>query len=143
MASTNDSGLGHRSGGVPQTDIEEQAYPEKAAENEEAASDETLPRYVPSPKHNPVGGWGSSNPISSQNEGQRLIETGYRHGRQIFNITDRGELIKYQPDGTPQNGFHPYIIRGIPEIPVSILRQMLRNGDITKVQYNRFRKGKG
>lgn len=73
MASTSDSSLGHGTGGT-QTTLEEQSYPAQAIANE---SIETPPKYAPSPKHEP-GGWGSENPIRTPQEGQHLLETGYK-----------------------------------------------------------------
>ena len=47
------------------------------------------PLYMPSPKHDE--GWGSNNPIKTQEEGQRLLDSGYRDGKQIYNVTDSRE----------------------------------------------------
>ena len=99
------------------------------------------PTYVPSPKHEPGYGWGSENPIGSQAEGQRLLDTGYSNGKQVFNVTDDGTIIKFQPDGTPQNGYHAYPISSPSEIPTSILRQMLSDGIITRHRYNQIING--
>ena len=142
MASTHDSGIGHGSNGAPQTSVEEQVYPNKAAENEVEAAKPKPPVYVPSPKHNPGSGWGSENPISTMSEGQKLIDTGYQQGRQIYNVTSNGEIVKFQPDGTPQNGYHSYLVTGPRDIPASVLKQMLKDGLISKAQYNKIRKGK-
>ncbi|MCR4870920.1 MAG: hypothetical protein K5859_06465 [Atopobiaceae bacterium] len=96
------------------------------------------PTYSPSPKHEPGHNWGSENPIRSQEEGQRLLETGYSNGKQIFNVTDDGTIIKFQPDGTPENGYHAYPISSPSEIPTSILRQMVQDGKISRHRYNQI-----
>ncbi|MBR6959169.1 MAG: hypothetical protein IKH76_01685, partial [Clostridiales bacterium] len=62
------------------------------------------PTYVPSPKHESGHNRGSENPIKSQSEGQQLLDTGYKDGRQVYNITEKGDIVKFQPDGTPNNG---------------------------------------
>lgn len=142
MASTENTRIGHGTGSVPQTSIEEQAYPEKSSEVEAAAANPPSPTYVPSPKHNPGSGWGSENPITSAEEGQKLLETGYQQGRQIYNVTSRGEIVKFQPDGTPQNGYHSYRVSSPRDIPSAVLKQMLEDGLISKVQYNKLRRGK-
>lgn len=100
------------------------------------------PTYAPSPKHEPGHNWGSENPIKTQEEGQRLLDTGYSNGKQIFNVTDDGTIVKFQPDGTPENGYHAYPIASPSEIPTSILRQMLRDGKISSHRYNEIRHGK-
>jgi len=138
MAATLDSGQGHGSGGH-QIDIEETEYPIKQTQIESVNKPE--PQYVPSPKHEP-GGWGSSNPIKNQAEGQRLLDTGYKNGRQIYNVTDEGKIVKFQPDNSPQNGFHAYEVTKPRDIPPSILRQMRDDGKISSSEYNRILKGK-
>jgi len=46
--------------------------------------------------------------------------------------------VKFQPDGTPENGYHAYAITSPREIPTSILREMLRDGKISRSRYNRI-----
>ena len=139
MASTGNSGNGHGTNGVPQTDIEETEYPSKVNDNEQ---EESQPTYVPSPKHEPGHGWGSDNPIKSFEEGQKLLSTGYPSGKQIFNVTDDGKIVKFQPDGSPGNGYHAYEVSKPRDIPASVLKQLLNNGKISKSDYNKYRKGK-
>jgi hypothetical protein len=79
MCSTSNSGEGHGSGGSPQTNIEEYIYPNQVSINE-MLSDATPPKYVPTRKHEPGSNWGSENPIKTQAEGQRLLDTGLREG---------------------------------------------------------------
>ncbi len=140
MASTNDSGQGHGTTGSPQSTIEELIYPAQADSNESDISDKP-PVYIPSPKHD-KGGWGSNNPIETQEEGQRLLESGYRDGRQIYNSTDNGTVVKFQPDNSPNNGYHSYEVSKPRDIPSGILKQMLNDGKISKADYNKIRKGK-
>ncbi len=94
MTSTSDSGNGHGTQGSPQTTIEETIYPSKAESNEKSMA-ETQPTYVPSPKHEPGYGWGSNNPIKTQKEGQELLATAYIDGKQYYNITDTGKIVKF------------------------------------------------
>lgn len=140
MSSTKDSSLGHGTNGSPQSNIEEQTYPSQAAENEQAATNP--PKYDPSPKHESRYGWGSNNPIKDHTEGQQLLDTGYQSGKQIYNITNEGVIVKFQPDNTPGNGFHPYEVSKTRDIPATILKKMLADGKITHSDYNRWRKGK-
>ena len=142
MAATSDSGVGHGSSGKPQTSIEEKDYSDKVAQNESKVQESSPPTYVPSPKHESGHNWGSENPIKSQSEGQQLLDTGYKDGRQVYNITEKGDIVKFQPDGTPNNGYHAYKVSKPRDIPNSILKQMLLDGKITKAEYSKFRKGK-
>ena len=139
MSSTHDSGLGHGSNGAPQGSIEEEIYPSKASSAEDSV---TPPKYEPSPKHEAGHGWGSKNPVKSHNEGQHLLDTGYQHGKQIYNVTSEGKLVKFQPDGSPNNGYHSYEVTSPPDIPPSILKKMYQDGKITKTDYNKYLKGK-
>ncbi len=141
MASTSDSGQGHGTNGSPQESIDEVIYPEQAEANENSGGSEKSPLYVPSPKHD-EGGWGSRNPIKTQEEGQRLLDTGYPDGKQRYNMTDDGAIVKFQPDNTSNNGYHSYEVSKPRDIPIGILKQMLADGKISKADYNKIRKGK-
>ena len=110
--------------------------------DEGSVSDTPKPVYAPSPKHEPGHNWGTENPIKTQEEGQRLLDTGYSDGKQIYNVTDDGIIIKFQPDGTPENGYHPYAISKAEDIPASVLRQMVKDGKITKNTSKKASKGK-
>ena len=133
MASTNDSSLGHGAGGT-QTTLEEQSYPAQAAANE---SIDVPPKYAPSPKHGP-GGWGSEDPIKTPQEGQQLLETGYKDGKQRYNVTSNGTIVKFQPANTPGNEYHSYKVDSPRDIPASVLKAMLRDGKISRVSYSFF-----
>ena len=141
MAATNDSGLGHGTNGSPQQTIEEQIYPSQVDANENAGNNGIPPFYDPSPKHD-NGGWGSNNPIKTVEEGQHLLDTGYSDGKQIYNVTDEGVIVKFQPDNTPNNGYHSYEVSKPRDIPTDILKQMLNDEKISKAEYNKIRKGK-
>jgi len=142
MAATENTGLGHGTNGSPQGNIEEQAYPAQASANEAASSDSKPPVYDPSPKHEPGHNWGTENPIKSQEEGQHFLDTGYHDGKQVYNITGDGKLVKFQPDGTPNNGYHSYEVFSPPDIPPSVLKKMVDDGKISKSDYKKFLKGK-
>ncbi|MCF0247596.1 MAG: SHOCT domain-containing protein [Synergistes sp.] len=141
MAATKDSGQGCGTNGSPQRSIYEIIYPEQLAVNENTGSYNKPPIYEPSPKHN-QSGWGSNNPIRTQAEGQRLLDSGYRYGKQIYNITESGAIVKFQPDNTPNNGYHSYEVSALKDIPADILKQMRDDGKITRAEYNKIRKGK-
>lgn len=142
MTSTNNSSLSHGTNGSPQSNIEEQLYSSQEAANETSAGNTAPPRYDPSPKHEPGHNWGSENPIKTQSEGQQLLDSGYKHGKQVYNKTDDGIIVKFQPDNSPGNGYHAYEVSKPRDIPSSVLKQMLSDGKITKSEYNKLRKGK-
>ena len=103
---------------------------------------ETKRTYVPSPKHD-EGGWGSPNPISSIKEGQKLLDTGISDGKQIYNITSHGEIVKFQPDNTPNNGYHSYVVDSCPrDIPPTVLKSFLNLGKIDEKTYRKYIKNK-
>lgn len=142
MAATNNSNLGHGSSGSPQSTLDEQIYPATAKENEQGNDQKNPPQYDPSPKHVPGHNWGSENPIKTQNEGQTLLDTGYKSGKQVYNITDEGVVVKFQPDNSPNNGYHAYKVSSPRDIPPKVLKQMLDDGKISRVEYNKIIKGK-
>ena len=142
MTATENSGLGHGSSGSPQHTLDEQVYQSVAKENEQSNGQTNPPQYIPSPKHDAEHGWGSADPIKSQEEGQKLLDTGYHSGKQIYNITDNGDIVKFQPDNTPANGHHAYKVSTLRDIPPKVLKQMLDDGKISKTEYNKIVKGK-
>ena len=98
-------------------------------------------KYNPNPKHD-KNGWGTPNPITSIEEGQTLIDTGLEIGTQIYNITEKGEIVKYQPDNTPEKGYHPYQIHTNRDLPIDVIKKWYKQGRISKSEYNKLRKGK-
>ena len=94
--------------------------------------------YKPSPKHDPNSGWGSPNPIPNQQVGQELLDSAYSSSKnkQLYNYYE-GQLIKYQPDRHGE--WHAYLVKNTAtEVPADVLRQMLKEGKITKVEYTKF-----
>lgn len=142
MASTSDSGLGHGTNGAPQTTLEEQNYPNQIGANEKESDVDIPPKYEPTAKHDPKHGYGSKNPIKSQEEGQKLIDTGYKNGKQIYNVTNEGKIVKFQPANNPSNGYHAYEVSKPRDIPASVLKKLRDDGKISKSTYNKLRKGK-
>lgn len=140
MAATHDSGLGYGSKGHPQTSLEENIYAQQV--NKNASNKSPSPIYHPSPKHDPSHNWGSENPIKTSKEGQYLLDTGYKQGRQIYNITVDGVIVKFQPDNSPDNGYHAYKVSSPRDIPASILKKLRDDGKISPSDYNKYRKGK-
>ena len=52
------------------------------------------------------------------------------------------QVAKFQPD-TFENGWHAYLVENTAkEVPTDVLRKMLKDGLITKTQYNKFTKNK-
>jgi hypothetical protein len=89
---------------------------------------------------NTVGG--SIDPIKTYSEGQKLLDNGYKEGNQIYNITENGDIVKFQPDKSPNNGYHAYKVTSTRDIPSSVLRRMRDDGKISKGAYNKLRRGK-
>lgn len=95
--------------------------------------------YEPSPKHDPQSGWGSPNPIPDAKTGQKLLDSAYSSSKnkQLYNIYEG----KLQPDG--ETGWHPYeVTNPAKEVPADVLRQLLKDDKITKVEYNKLLKNK-
>ena len=101
-----------------------------------------LPLYRPSEKHDTTHNWGSPNHIKTQVEGQRLLDTGYHSGKQIYNITADRKIVKFQPDNTADNGYHAYEVTSPRDIPSSVLKKMRDDKVISNSEYTKFRKGK-
>ncbi len=133
MCSTNDS----YNGSGCQTTLDNYVSEQKAKENEK----ERPPKYMPSKKHEP-GRWGSENPIKSEKEGQHLLETGYKDGKEIYNVTSSGIVVKFMPDNSPNNGYHSYGVRSPRDIPSSVIKQFEKDGILRKPEINKLRKGK-
>lgn len=98
------------------------------------------PTYVPSPKHDPKHTWSgaSVNPIKSHTEGQHLLETGFKLGRQIYNMTDGGDIVVFQPANTSNNAYHSYSTDNRVNLPTPVLRWLLASGRISKSDYNKL-----
>ncbi len=112
----------------------------KTKGNKEAAK-EKGPKYAPTRKHE-AGGWGSPNPIKSQKEGQELLESGIQDGKQIYNVTKDGDIVKFQPDNTPQNGYHAYVVTDDKSISSSIAKKLFSAGKIDQKTYKKIIKNK-
>ena len=65
---------------------------------------------------------GSPNPIKSHEEGQHLLDTGYKYEKEIYNVTDSGKVVKFMPDNSPENGYHSYGISSPRDIPPNICK---------------------
>ncbi|WP_422759387.1 hypothetical protein [Paenibacillus sp. S29] len=72
----------------------------------------------------------------------KLLDAAYSSlkNKQLYNIYE-GKLVKFQPDG--EMGWHPYeVTNPAREVPADVLRQFLRDGKITKVEYNKLLRNK-
>lgn len=137
MTSTDDSSLSSGTSGTFRTTLEN-TVSEHVSKINDSNSNKV---YAPSPKHD-KGGWGSSNPVKSQSEGQKLLDTGYSDGKQIYNVTKEGKVVKFQPANTPNNEYHSYEVSSPRDIPNSVLKQMKKDGLISTSDFNKLRKGK-
>lgn len=137
MCSTGNSNRAHGTSGSPQTSLEN-----SVSESVSKVNGKRKPKvYEPTAKHE-EGGYGSKNPISSKQEGQQLLNTGYESGKQVYNVTKDGKIVKFQPANTPNNAYHAYEVHSPRDIPNKVLKQMLDDGKISKSEYNKLRKGK-
>lgn len=126
------------SGYDSQYPCKEEASTGESSAGESGSSSTTKPIYKPSPKHDPASGWGSPNPIPDIETGQNLLDTAYSSSKnkQLYNIYDN-QLIKFQPDTV--EGWHSYLVKNsAKEVPTDVLRKMLEDNKITKVQYKDF-----
>jgi hemolysin len=101
--------------------------------------------YKPSPKHK-----GPKMPPNASPDSIPDIKTGndllknhsYNSAtkKQRFAIY-KGKMIKFQPTGT-NNEWHAYELTDkqikFKQVPTDVLKQMLKDGVITKVQYNKW-----
>ena len=138
MCSNENSGQGSGTRGAPQTSLEN-----TVAENVAKVNDGPHKKvYAPSPKHAEKGGWGSPNPISSNEEGQHLLDSGYPDGKQVYNVTKDGKIVKFQPANTPTNEYHSYEINKPRDLPSKVRKQMEKDGLLSKSDSYKLRKGK-
>jgi len=94
-------------------------------------------KYVASPKH-ARGGWGSPMDLTDE-VAQDVLNKGTGYGKQVYGFRD-GKLYIFQPDNA--GGFHGYLASSGIEVPVDVLRQWLDQGVISKVEYEKLRRGK-
>ncbi len=78
-------------------------------------------QYVPSPKHNPLGGWGSPMDLDDETA-QRVLDRGVRYRRQIYGYHD-GKFYVFQNDNA--GGYHGYLID---RPPTYALRKLKNSG---------------
>jgi len=140
MSSGDSIGIAAGTPGSQRT-LEQDNLERKAKENEERVHESTKhpPTYKPSPKHQP-GGSGTPNPIKTKEEGQHLLDTGYHDGKQIYNITSSGKIVVFQPDNTPDNGYHSYEVNPSSKTPPKVLKQMVQDGKLSKSECQKIRK---
>ena len=74
--------------------------------------------------------------------GQEHLDNAYssKYKKQLYSVY-KDKLVKFQPDNT--GTWHAYaVINAAIEVPSDALRSMLADGFITKIQYNKWIKGK-
>ena len=94
-------------------------------------------KYDPSPKHDPISGWGSPMDLDDVTA-ERVLNEGWQPEgkKQIYGYYD-GKLYEFQPDNV--GAYHGYRIPGV-EAPTAYLRELQRTETITSSQYNKLRK---
>jgi len=93
--------------------------------------------YVPSPKHDPRGGWGTPMDLNDKTA-QEVLNASVQGGKQKYGFHE-GKLYEFQPDNA--GGWHGYPIPGT-EAPSSVLKELRESGVISNAEYNRLRRGK-
>ncbi len=104
--------------------------------NQGGARSQSQRQYVPSPKHNSQGGWGSPMDLDD-NVAQQVLNDGIGFGHQVYGYNE-GKVYIFQPDNA--GGYHGYNVTGSNRIPVQVLRQWRNDGVITKADYNQMLK---
>jgi RHS repeat-associated protein len=94
-------------------------------------------KYAPSPKHDPVSGWGT--PMDLPNSvAQEVLDRSTLAGKQRYGLKD-GKIYEFQPDNV--GGWHGYPIPGT-QAPPSFLRNLRDSGQISNAEYGKLLKGK-
>ena len=119
MCSSSNSGQGSGTSRAPQTTLENNIADHSAKVNDSSKKKV----YAPTRKH-AKGGYGSENPISSDAEGQHLLDTGCQDGKQIYNVTKDGKIVKSQPANTPNNEYHSYKVNKPRDLPSRVRKRM-------------------
>ncbi|MDR2239141.1 MAG: hemagglutinin repeat-containing protein [Zoogloeaceae bacterium] len=94
-------------------------------------------KYVSSPKHDPVSGWGTPMDLPDS-VAQEVLDRSTLVGKQRYGLQD-GKVYEFQPDNA--GGWHGYPIPGT-QVPTSFLRDLRNSGQISNAQYNSLIKGK-
>ena len=94
-------------------------------------------KYVPSPKHDTLHGWGTPMDLSDS-QGQELLNNSTLVGKQRYGLAG-GKIYEFQPDNA--GGWHAYPIPGN-EAPPSFLRGLRDRGEISNADYSRMLRGR-
>lgn len=99
--------------------------------------------YEPSPKHDRRGHWDHAaiDPILSREEGERLLNEGYEYEGSIYNMTERGEIVKFRR--TTDNTYHAYQASSTDDYDPPVLRWLRDAGKITQTEYKKLLKNVG
>ena len=65
----------------------------------------------------------------------------YINGKQVYNVTSDGKIVKFQPDNSPENGYHSYEVSSPRDIPNDVRKEMGNDGKLRKADSNKLRKG--
>ena len=58
----------------------------------------------------------------------------YINGKQVYNVFSDGKIVKFQPDNSPENGYHSYEVSSPRDIPNNVRKEMGNDGKLSKVQ---------
>lgn len=58
----------------------------------------------------------------------------YINCKQVYNVTSDGKIVKFQPDNSPENGYHSYEVSSPRDIPNDVRKEMGNDGKLSKVQ---------
>ena len=65
----------------------------------------------------------------------------YINCKQVYNVTSDGKIVKFQPDNSPENGYHSYEVSSPRDIPNNVRKEMENDGKFRKAVSNKLRKG--
>ena len=66
----------------------------------------------------------------------------YINCKQVYNVTSDGKIVKFQPDNSPENGYHSYEVSGPRDIPTNVRKEMENDGKFCRAESNKLKKGK-
>ena len=65
----------------------------------------------------------------------------YINCKQVYNVTSDGKIVKFQPDNSPENGYHSYEVSSPRDIPNNVRKEKENDGKLSKADSNKLRKG--
>jgi filamentous hemagglutinin len=103
----------------------------------ESRNDNVTPlKYTPTKKHQ-KGGHGTEMDLNDKTASE-VLNKSIKEGKQRYGVNGE-KVYKFQPDNV--GGWHGYPVDG-KEVPAKVVRELFKNGQISKPLYNRLIKSK-